>query len=131
MSWGAGCQVSLINIFGSLGWVWGCRDKYTHHCSWGAQSGRTDRLQSSSVGNPRAPLKATSRLLCGRVSFLGSSSLRHLAHLHRVTYMVPPVLIRLPALQGAAQGPNCSPLPTKVLTPATTLQPWGNFQDAW
>lgn len=34
MSWGAGCQVSLFNIFGSLGWVWGCRDKYTHHCSW-------------------------------------------------------------------------------------------------
>ena len=43
VSWGAGCQVSLINIFGSLGWVWGCRDKYTHHCSWGARSaGQTD-----------------------------------------------------------------------------------------
>ena len=119
MSWDAVYPVSLINIYGPLGWLWRCRDEHTHDCSRGAQSGRTDRPQSSSVGYPGAPLEATSRLLSGRVCFLGFSSLRHLTHLCRVTYMVLPVLIRLPALQGAAQFPGCSPLSAEVLIPAT------------
>lgn len=54
VSWGAGCQAVYSIFFGSL--LRGGAEINIHITALG----RTDRLQSSSVGYPRAPLKATS-----------------------------------------------------------------------
>ena len=60
-------------------------------------------------GQPQGSLESYKQIFVWKSGF---SSLRHLAYLRRVTYLVPPVLIRLPALQGAAQGFYRSPYPS-------------------